>query len=347
MLLPQSRFFTMRMIKTVILFVILSAINYFALNSIIAPFISFIDSLLLFVFATAFAKIIETIQHYYHSSQLYNGTNIGQAILFALIAYMLFHIILTNVFSESTLYSQLLDKIGFVRFLILSLSYLILLSFYWVDQQKIQVDRLNKFALSVERENTRIELNNLQQQFKPHFLFNCLNSINALTLSNPEEARRMIVLLSQYLRNSIQTDNNEFRSLKEEIAYLKLYIEIEKVRFGERLTVNFDIPKDIEQIELPRLILQPIMENAIKYGLYDTIDPIEINIHITESIYDIKISIENPFDPTTVSANKGTGFGLESIRKKMEFLYGSSSLLRTVENKTTFITLLTIPKRNA
>ena len=115
----------------------------------------------------------------------------------------------------------------------------------WIEEQIIRETRLTQFAVDKERESVKIELKNLQQQFKPHFLFNSLNSINALTVSNPSEARNMVQLLSDFMRGSVRENQGEFTTLKQEIQHIQLYSEIEKVRFGDRLSIQFEIKAHI------------------------------------------------------------------------------------------------------
>ena len=114
------------------------------------------------------------------------------------------------------------------------------------------------------------ELFKLRQQLQPHFLFNSLNSINALIGNRPDEARKMVQQLSDFLRGTIKKEETQWVTLQEEMQYLQLYLDIEKVRFGNRLSTAIEIGEDVSEMTLPALILQPIVENAIKFGLYDT-----------------------------------------------------------------------------
>lgn len=224
------------------------------------------------------------------------------------------------------------------------LTYSICLLIFWIDQQKVQEKRIQEFAIEKERESIKIELNSLQQQFKPHFLFNSLNSINALTISNPEEARRMVHLLSEFMRGAVRENQSELIPLEQEIKHIKLYTDIEKVRFGDRLTVNYILEEGTGQLLLPALILQPLIENAIKYGLYGHTEAVSIDIQATVHQGMLSITIRNPYDAQLQSTVKGTGYGLQSIEKKMLILYNQANLLHIETSEHTFVATLNIPQ---
>jgi LytS/YehU family sensor histidine kinase len=187
-------------------------------------------------------------------------------------------------------------------------------------------------------------MNSIQQQLKPHFLFNSLNSINALTITDPEEAQKMVQLLSEFMRGSIQEHQNELVTLQEEIHHLQLYTNIERVRFGDRLKVEYDIPKTSLEHKLPFLILQPIIENAIKYGLYGNTEEVTITIEVEVIENTLKVIVTNPFDAITQQTNKGTGFGIRSIERKLLLMYQRSNLLKTQTKNSIFTATLQIPQ---
>src|SRR5690606_31478419 len=114
------------------------------------------------------------------------------------------------------------------------------------------------------------ELQKLQLQLQPHFLFNCLNSINALIIVRPEEARKMVEQLSEFLRITLRRADEHWIKLRDEWHYLQLYLEIEKIRFGHRLEVVTTFEEESLDRQMPTLLLQPLVENAIKFGLYGT-----------------------------------------------------------------------------
>jgi two-component system LytT family sensor kinase len=202
------------------------------------------------------------------------------------------------------------------------------------DKRKADAEKLSKDA----------ELFKLRQQLQPHFLFNSLNSINALIVSQPQEARKMIQQLSDFLRGTLKKEEHQRVSLREELQYLQLYLDIEKVRFANRLQTEINIAEGTEELFLPALLLQPIVENAIKFGLYDTTG--ETIIRLTSFLENklLVIKVENPFDPETSSPRKGTGFGLSSVQRRLYLLFGRSDLLTTEAEKNIFVTTVKIPQ---
>jgi hypothetical protein len=332
----------MGMVKSIILIFGVATFHFVYLQRYFALNIAAIDAFVSAVITIIFAKIIETIQRYYHSSDLINITNIGQAAIFGAIATVFAHIICYNSFGANKDYIHFLADTSIFRFLLISIILTLLLAFFWADQQKTHLIKLNDFALQMERESIRIELESLQKQLKPHFLFNSLNSISALTVSNPVEARKMVLKLSDYMRYSV-AQKETMTTLASEIGQIMRYIDIEKVRFGNRLNVDFEIDSDIKSLEIPSMILQPIIENAIKYGLYDSVDDVVINVHSIVKNRHLEITVSNPYDEETVTANKGVGYGLESVRKKLNIIYHSSNLITTSNSDGRFHTIIQIP----
>jgi two-component system LytT family sensor kinase len=188
------------------------------------------------------------------------------------------------------------------------------------------------------------ELTNLRQQLQPHFLFNSLNSISALAGSHPEGARKMIQQLSDFLRGTVRKDNSSKVTLSEELDHLQLYLDIEKVRFGNRLATEVTKTDDSLGMTLPSLLLQPIVENAIKFGLYDTVGDIKITISARSDNKMLIIEVKNPFDPTTSVPQKGTGFGLSSVQRRLYLLYARNDLLATSQQENIFTTTIRIPQ---
>lgn len=210
---------------------------------------------------------------------------------------------------------------------------------YFVEEQQ-QTQRMKVDTEKLARE---AELSELRQQLQPHFLFNSLNSINALVVSQPELARKMIQQLSDFLRGTVKKDDRQVVTLEEELHQLSLYLDIEKVRFGYRLRSEIKADEPAKACKLPPLLLQPIVENAIKYGLYDTIGEITISIDARMEDNHLVISVSNPFDPTT-SQPKGTGFGLNSIARRLYLIYFNNNLLQTTATDSIFTTTIKIPQ---
>jgi two-component system, LytTR family, sensor kinase len=125
------------------------------------------------------------------------------------------------------------------------------------------------------------ELQKLQLQLQPHFLFNCLNSINAMILVRPDDAQTMVQQLSDFLRTTIRRADEQWITFSEELTYLELYLSIEKIRFGHRLDIKIQRDEKSLSWKIPTLLLQPLVENAIKFGLYGTTGKVTISIKCT------------------------------------------------------------------
>lgn len=252
--------------------------------------------------------------------------------------------VLSSVFPDHLAYQNFLELAFPIRFIfsLLVIYFIILLNWLWNSLLE-QKENLNR-KIASEELLKEAELIKLRQQLQPHFLFNSLNSISALVIAKPQEARKMVQQLSDFLRGTLKKED-QLVSLKEELEHLKLYLDIEKVRFGHRLNVEFNTPTESLTGLLPALLLQPIVENAIKFGLYDTIGETKISIEATQLPDHLLIEIKNPFDETTASGRSGTGFGLASIQRRLYLLYARQDLLSTQKNESTFTTTLKIPTR--
>jgi two-component system LytT family sensor kinase len=226
-------------------------------------------------------------------------------------------------------------------FAFLQIGCMSILSVLWYSSEE---DRENRQRRNdAERLAKEAELFKLRQQLAPHFLFNSLNSISALIGSRPEQARKMIQQLSDFLRGNLRKEDQQWVPLTEELQYLELYLEIEKVRFGHRLSTELDYAPECLEYRLPSMLLQPIVENAIKFGLYDTTESVTISIRARLADNYIRIEVINPFDPETSRPKKGTGFGLTSIQRRLYLLFARPDLLETRVEENLFITTVRIP----
>lgn len=241
-------------------------------------------------------------------------------------------------------YKLLLHYSLSIRFSIafLLLGCITLISILWYNQQEQKENEERK--VDAEKLAREAELFKLRQQLQPHFLFNSLNSINALIGINPEEARKMVQQLSDFLRGTLKKEETQWVTLQEELQYLQLYLDIEKVRFGNRLVTQIETTEEINQLKMPALLLQPIVENAIKFGLYDTTGDTLIRIYATKEENTLLINVMNPFDPETSSPKQGTGFGLKSVQRRLYLLFARTDLLTTESKENIFITTVRIPQ---
>jgi len=226
--------------------------------------------------------------------------------------------------------------LGLFYYSIIVLFYYLVKSYHDLQNRSVNESRL-------ETEIKEAELNMLKNQINPHFIFNSLNSISALTLKRPEDARDMIVKLSDFLRYSLGNEDHSKSSLEDELNNIRLYMEIEKVRFGEKLNFKQEIDPKALKWRMPNMILQPLMENAVKYGVYES-----INIALVELMAKVEgdrlvVSISNSFEPHTVPL-KGKGIGLKNVGNRLELIYNFDDLLRVQKLENQFIATLSIPK---
>jgi len=252
--------------------------------------------------------------------------------------------ILTRLMRDQPEYLSFIAASWMVRFVIafLLIACMTILSVLWYTVEEEQ--EYQKRKTDAERLTKEAELYKLRQQMQPHFLFNSLNSINALIGSQPEQARKMIQQLSDFLRGTLKKEEHQWVNLTEELQYLQLYLEIEKVRFGHRLFTSVESEEACEQMKLPTMLLQPIVENAIKFGLYDTTEDARIIIKATTLDNNLQISVQNPFDSETSNPRSGTGFGLNSIKRRLFLLFARNDLLETKVEKNLFTTFIKIPQ---
>ena len=186
------------------------------------------------------------------------------------------------------------------------------------------------------------ELYKLRQQLQPHFLYNSLNSISALTMIEPGKAQDMISKLSEFLRTSVKRESQDKIPLSDELLYIESYLAIESVRFGDRLRVRFEHEDNVQAI-MPPFLLQPILENAIKFGLYGVTGEVTICVQIKMIDDMLRVIINNPFD-AAAQMPRGTGFGLEGIRRRLYLLYARTDLLETTIENERYTTTLKIPQ---
>ena len=186
------------------------------------------------------------------------------------------------------------------------------------------------------------ELKALRAQIDPHFLFNSLNSISALTSSDPQGARNMCVLLAEFFRNCVKLGKEESVPLSQELDMAGQYLEIERIRYGTRLTARIDVAKGCDTCLVPPLILQPLVENAVRYGIHSRTGPgsVELTANCTDGI--LSIRVENPFDEDS-RRSKGTGVGLVNVRRRLRTLFASQADLNTNSNQGIFSAELNLP----
>jgi signal transduction histidine kinase len=202
-------------------------------------------------------------------------------------------------------------------FLITAIWWLIYFVWHYIDRSRnTQVDKLK-----LESTVKELELKTIKSQLNPHFIFNALNSIRALVDENPQRARTAITELSNILRSSMQVEKAETVSLENELSIVKDYLALETIRFEERLKVEYDIDPETLELPIPPMMLQTLVENAIKHGISRIITggTVLIGSHVKDMQHEI--TIENT-GQLSVSGS-GFGFGIQSTRQRLSMLFGS------------------------
>jgi two-component system, LytTR family, sensor kinase len=190
------------------------------------------------------------------------------------------------------------------------------------------------------------ELRSLRYQVNPHFLFNTLNSLSSLVITGkPKEAEAMIQNLSNFYRTSLNSDPLEDVTLAEEVDLQRLYLDIEAVRYPERLRTRIDIAPELMEQHVPALILQPLVENAIKYGVSRSGRPVTITIRARHDNSMMVISVTDDGEPIINGDEKGSGIGLANVRDRLEARYRSAASLVSgpVSSKGGYEAVLSLP----
>jgi sensor histidine kinase YesM len=186
------------------------------------------------------------------------------------------------------------------------------------------------------------QLTALRLQLNPHFLFNTLNAISSLIVTGRNrQGEAMLSKLCEFLRTALAADGSGTTSLGEELDVLQTYLGIEAIRFGRRLTVEFECPESLLEVPVPNFILQPLVENAIKLAVAPTSKPVVIRVAARREESDLILSVS---DNGGMPAGKpGTGVGLANTRRRLEVVYGGKALLETMAHDQGFIAIVRIP----
>ncbi|WP_421873948.1 sensor histidine kinase [Marinoscillum sp.] len=247
-------------------------------------------------------------------------------------------------------YSSLIDELNsqdfapftiFFNVLFTMFIYFIWTIFYFIFHY---FERYNK-SLKYEAAAKEIELRNLRSQLNPHFIFNALNSIRALVDENPIKSKSAITQLSNILRNSLTVDRQRLVTFAEELEMVKDYLELETIRYEERLKTKFDIDENSLDYLIPPLMIQTLVENGIKHGVSTLRNGGVIEIISRVDNERLLIQVRNAGQYETGKTDMKSGFGLNNTRKRLELIYGDQASFQIFnENKKTVLTEVVLPK---
>ena len=224
---------------------------------------------------------------------------------------------------------------GSVFYLLSILSHDVLIAF-----DNIRAAERREAASQVQARDAQLQV--LRTQINPHFLFNSLNSISALTTIDAAGARSMTIELANFYRQTLALSEMSRITLKEEISLCNNFLAIEKIRFGKKLQVTMDIDKNTLLCLIPPMILQPMMENAIKHGIRDLVDGGVIEIKSLVHDNWLYISIRNPID-THPSSTSGNGSGIKNLQARFSTIYAGQARLSYVKTLVDFVVEMAIP----
>ena len=186
------------------------------------------------------------------------------------------------------------------------------------------------------KENARLsvvakqaQLDNLSAQLNPHFLFNSLNSIKSLVIENPNNARRAIDLLSDLLRSSLYEKDKDLITIKEELSLVQDYIELEKMRFEERLQLDVNVDESLNSFKIPTLSIQLLVENAIKHGIDSKVEGGIVHLSIEKNTNTVQITVQNP--GTLNNNKKPSGLGLKNLKERLAIQYKGKATFKLIE----------------
>src|SRR5882762_7831370 len=220
--------------------------------------------------------------------------------------------------------------------------YLLAVSFHYVSLAQEATHEVEARAMQTSIQARDAELKALKAQINPHFLFNSLNSISALTSIDSARARDMCVLLGDFLRLTLGLGEKTSVRLSGELELLEKYMAIEKVRFGARLTMHEKIQEESKACLLPPLLLQPLVENAVKHGIASLPEGGDVRLAVQRQNGRLAILVENSWDPEAPPRRSG-GLGLKNVQRRLEARYGKEARLSVNTEGERFQVTLSIP----
>src|SRR5579863_8540569 len=224
---------------------------------------------------------------------------------------------------------------GFLLYLLSVASHYVILAIEDSNKAEIRVQETSILARDAE-------LKALKAQVNPHFLFNSLNSISALTSADPAKAREMCILLAEFLRMTLGLGEKASVPLSEELSLLHRFLAIEKVRFGSRLQMTENITDDCKNLLIPPLLLQPLVENAVKHGIANLPEGGKVHLAAECENGRLSISIENTFDPEATPTHRN-GMGLANVRQRLDARYPKLASMRVNTTADQFQVNLSLP----
>ena len=272
------------------------------------------------LFLIIFSKLIKKIKPFF------------SILLIVFINFICLYIIQSLIYQSASFFFDNLAN-SFIQFYVsIGIIFIFLIYFDWREKN---LDPANSLA----------KLMFLQSKMRPHFLFNTLNSIVSLIKKDPETAKKMLLNLSELLRVSIkEEDITTMYSLKEELDLCDKYLAIEKIRLGERLSIAFDIDEKLMDAKVPKLFLQPLIENSILHGIQNLENGGQVDMKITKNlINNLVIEIKNPNIELINKKTDGNKVALKNIKERLNIYFKNNVTLKTISHDNIYYVLIEIP----
>ncbi len=321
-----------------------SLLFYYAYGSFIN--IGIIDSLVSLLIYSGIALSLWYPFKFFNSGEIRTTTLISNLVASGALSVTLWVLItkfiMTIVIPEQNNYQSYWDttfpyRIGTGVFI-----YGLIILTYYLFESLSNLSEKNAKEARLESLVKETEIKMLRSQINPHFLFNSLNSISSLTITDPEKARDMVVKLSEFMRYALSRKDEQPVSLQSELENVQLYLDIEKVRFGDKLITKETIESNCLNVKIPVMLLQPLYENAVKHGVYESTESVSIVTQAKISEGYMEITISNNFDPAP-SLRRGTGTGLLNVTRRLELFYGNKASIKTSKENGIYTVTLYIP----
>ena len=222
-----------------------------------------------------------------------------------------------------------------------TIGYLLAVTVHYVLQAGEESALADRRALEFQVAQRDAELRSLRAQVDPHFLFNSLNSIVGLMASDQDQARVMCLRLAEFLRDTLTLGGESRITLGREVALAEQYLAVERVRFGDRLTVATRMDPDVVAVAVPPLILQPLVENAVRHGVATLLDGGAVRIEVSLAGPKALIVVSNPYDPDV--RRKGTGLGMDIVRRRLNATFGDRAAMAVEAQDAQYRVALTVP----
>lgn len=268
-------------------------------------------------------------------------THFGGGILISIVWMVIGYFIVISIVTDTELFDIFFIDTLKSRFIIGILYYFLMTAFYYIviyysgfQERVIKETELKNLV-------TEAELRSLKFQINPHFIFNSLNSMSALTEIDPKKAKQMIIKLADFLRYTLANNDRQKNTLNEELKNIKLYLDIEKIRFEEKFEYIEELHEECGKTEIPSMILQPLFENAIKHAVYETLDTVRIKLTCIRQDDFLKITLCNNFEGE--SHKKGAGVGLKNIKDRLKLIYQQDNLMEVKKENSKFTVNIFIP----